>query len=119
MSRLEAAISAAGMTVFAKIDHGAAASAVHMALRTTELVIFGNAKGGTLLMQVDQAVGIDLPLKTLVYQDPSGKVWVTYNDPTWIAGRHGLGVALSPAVTAMTSALNTIIANATDTDSQG
>ena len=69
MTRLEAAINAAGMTVFARIDHGAAAAAAHVPLGPTELVIFGNAKGGTPLMQTNQAVGIDLPLKAVICID--------------------------------------------------
>jgi uncharacterized protein (DUF302 family) len=114
IARLEAAIKAAGMTVYARIDHGAAAGAVHLALGPTELVIFGNAKGGTLLMQAHQAVAIDLPLKALVYQDASGRVFLAYNDPHWIAERHGLGAEVAPTVTAMASALKSIVAHATE-----
>jgi uncharacterized protein (DUF302 family) len=101
------------MTVFAKINHAAAAEDVHLALRPTELVIFGNAKGGTPLMQACQAIGIDLPLKVLVYQEVSGKVQVAYNDPNWLAERHRLGVALAPAVAAITAALKMIVARST------
>jgi uncharacterized protein (DUF302 family) len=114
LDRLEAAINAAGMTVYARIDHGAAAGAVHLALGPTELVIFGNAKGGSLLMQAHQAVGIDLPLKALVYQDASGRVFLAYNDPRGIAERHGLGTKVAPTVEAMASALNSIVAHATE-----
>jgi uncharacterized protein (DUF302 family) len=113
MARLKAAIDAAGMTVFARIDHRAAAAAVHLTLRPTELVIFGNAKGGTPLMQASQAIGIDLPLKVLVYQEVSAKVWVAYNDPNWLAERHGLGAMVAPAVAAMTGTLTMIVAQAT------
>jgi uncharacterized protein (DUF302 family) len=67
--KLEAAVKARGMTVFARIDHAAGAADVGLALRPTELVIFGNARGGTPLMQSDQTMGIDLPLKALVWQD--------------------------------------------------
>jgi uncharacterized protein (DUF302 family) len=113
MTRLEAAINAAGMTVFARIDHGAAAAAAHLPLRPTELVIFGNAKGGTPLMQTNQAVGIDLPLKAVIYQDAAGKVWVAYNDPSWLVERHALGSEAVPIVAAMMSALKRIVARAT------
>ena len=113
LARLEAAIGAAGMTVYARIDHGAAAGAVHLALEPTELVIFGNAKGGTLLMQAHQAAAIDLPLKALVYQGASGQVFVAYNDPLWIAERHGLGAEIAPTVAVMASALKRIVGNAT------
>ena len=91
MDRLEAEIRARGMTVFARIDHAAGAVAVGMTLRPTELLVFGAARAGTPLMQADQAVGIDLPLKALVYQDEAGGVWLATNDPRWIARRHGLG----------------------------
>ena len=75
MDRFEAAIKARGMTVFARIDHAAGAAAVGLPLRPTELLIFGSARAGTPLMQADQTVGIDLPLKALVYEDAAGKVW--------------------------------------------
>ena len=87
--RLAAEIAAKGMTVFARIDHAAGAKEVGMALRPTEVLIFGNAKGGTPLMQALQTTGIDLPLKALVWEDPGGKVWLSYNEPAWIAQRHG------------------------------
>ena len=65
------------MTVFARIDHAANAAAVGLSLRPTEVVLFGNPKGGTLLMQDQQPAGIDLPLKALVWQDAEGKVWLS------------------------------------------
>jgi uncharacterized protein (DUF302 family) len=113
MDRLAAAATAKGLTVFARIDHTAGAAAVGMALRPTELLIFGNAKAGTPLMQADQTIGIDLPLKALVYQDAAGKVWLAYNDPAALARRHGLGGAVEPAVNAMTAALAALVASAT------
>ncbi len=112
-ARLEAAIAAAGMSVFARIDHGASATAVHMELRPTQLLIFGSAKAGTPLMQVSQAIGIDLPLKALVYQDASGSVWVAYNDPSWVVERHGIGPAVAPTVAAMSGAIKKVVAQAT------
>jgi uncharacterized protein (DUF302 family) len=114
LARLDAAVNAAGMTVYARIDHGAAAGAVHLALGATELVILGNAKGGTLLMQAHQAVGIDLPLKALVYEDASGHVFVAYNDPHWIAERHGLGAEVLSTVAAMASVIKGIVVHATE-----
>src|ERR1700693_135503 len=89
MSRLEAAVKARGMTVFARIDHAAGATGAGLSLRPTEVLIFGNAKAGTPLMQSVQTVGLDLPLKALVWQDASGKTWLSYNDPSWLAKRHG------------------------------
>jgi uncharacterized protein (DUF302 family) len=75
--------------VFAWIDHAEGATAVGLPLRPTEVLIFGNAKGGTPLMQAVQTTGIDLPLKALVWQDAAGDTWLSYNDPAWIAARHG------------------------------
>lgn len=111
MARLLAALPARNMTVFGRIDHAAGAAAAGLPLRPTDLVIFGNPKGGTVLMQDQQRAGIDLPLKALVWEDADGKVWVTYNDPAWIAKRHGVGHAA--AVEAMTAALQAIVAAAT------
>jgi uncharacterized protein (DUF302 family) len=69
------------MNVFARIDHGAGAAEVGLTLRPTELIIFGNARGGTPLMQSSQTVGIDLPLKALVWQDAAAQTWISYNQP--------------------------------------
>jgi uncharacterized protein (DUF302 family) len=113
LSRLEAAIRGAGMTVFARIDHAAAAAVAQLPLRPTELLLFGNAKGGTVLMQSNQLIGLDLPLKALVYQDASGMVWVAYNDPAWLAGRHALDTSASPTVAAMTATIKRIVTQAT------
>jgi uncharacterized protein (DUF302 family) len=106
MDRLETEIRARGMTVFARIDHAAGADAVGMPLRPTALLIFGSAKAGTPLMQADQTVGIDLPMKALVHEDAAGKVWLSYNDPAWLAQRHGLATAVAPNVQAVAAALD-------------
>ena len=79
-----------------------------MTLRPTELVIFGNAKGGTPLMQSNQEIEIDLPLKALVYQDASGGTWISYNDPAWLAKRHGLGAEVEAPVKAMAAMLSAV-----------
>ncbi|MEI9900937.1 MAG: DUF302 domain-containing protein [Hyphomicrobium sp.] len=79
-----------------------------MALRPTQLLLFGNAKGGTPLMQDEQAAGIDLPLKALAFEDENGRAWLSYNDPAWIAQRHGLGEDSKAAVDAMALALATL-----------
>jgi uncharacterized protein (DUF302 family) len=93
MDRLEAEIRSKGLAIFAKIDHAAGAAEVGLTLRPTELIIFGNARGGTPLMQLVQTVGIDLPLKALVWEDAAGKTWISYNQPHWIAQRHGIADA--------------------------
>jgi uncharacterized protein (DUF302 family) len=113
MLRLEAAVKSKGMTVFAHIDHAAAAAEVGLALRATDLLIFGSPKGGTPLMQSEQTIGIDLPLKALVWQDAEGSSWICYNDPAWLAQRHGLPTALQPQVEAMAGALAHIAQKAT------
>jgi len=91
MDRLEAEVRSKGLTIFAHIDHAAGAAQVGMPLRPTDLLIFGNAKGGTPLMQANQEVGIDLPLKILVWQDQAGTTWLSYTDTGWLAKRYGLG----------------------------
>jgi uncharacterized protein (DUF302 family) len=113
MNRLETAVAAKGMRVFARIDHAAGASAVGLSLRPTEVLIFGNAKAGTPLMQSAQTIGIDLPLRALVWQDISGKTWLSYNDPAWLARRHGLSGETEAAVGIMTAALNAVATAAT------
>ncbi len=110
MDRLEAEIKAKGMTVFARIDHAAGAAGAGLALRPTELLIFGSAKAGTPLMQAGQTIGIDLPLKMLVHEDAAGKVWLSYNDPNWLVRRHGLAGAVGPVAEGMTAALHAIAA---------
>jgi len=108
LSRLEAALAAKGLTVFARVDHAAGAAEVGMALRPTFLLLFGNPKGGTPLMQADQAAGIDLPLKALVWQGGEGTVFVSYNDPAWIAERHHLGAGIAKPVEAMRALLGNL-----------
>jgi uncharacterized protein (DUF302 family) len=107
MDRLEAEIRAQRMTVFARIDHAAGAAEVGLTLAPTELIIFGNARGGTPLMQSVQTVGIDLPLKVLVWQDTAGKTWLSYNEPSWIARRHSVANA-EQVVSKMAGALSAI-----------
>jgi uncharacterized protein (DUF302 family) len=86
-----------------------------MPLGPTTVLIFGNARGGTPLMRAAQTVGIDLPLKALVWQDAAGKTWLSYNDPGWIAKRHGLGHEVDATVTALTRALREFAKAATST----
>ena len=113
MSRLEAAVRAKGLTIFARIDHAAGAAAAGLPLPPTDLLIFGNAKGGTPLMQAIQTIGIDLPLKILVWQDASGVTWLSYNDPRWLAQRHGLGHEADATVSALAAALDAVAKTAT------
>src|SRR5689334_7698627 len=116
MSRLKAEVRARGMTVFAHIDHAAGAAAAGLPLRPTDLLIFGAAKGGTPLMQQAQTIGIELPLKALVWQDDTGATFLSYNDPAFLTLRHGLGESAKPMVEAMSGALKAIAAKATTAD---
>ena len=112
-ARLVAAVTARGLTVFARIDHAAGAAAVGLQLRPTELIVFGNAKGGTALMQAEQLVGIDLPLKALVWRDAAQQTWVTYPDITWLARRYGLPPATEQAIGDIGAVLRAVVAQST------
>ncbi len=113
MNRLEAEIRTHGMKVFERIDHAAGAAEAGLELRPTELIIFGNARGGTPLMQSVQTVGIDLPLKALVWEDASGTTWLSYNEPSWIAHRHGVANA-EPAVNKTSGVLSAMARRITE-----
>ena len=113
MNRLETEVKAKGLTVFARIDHARGAAQVGLPLPPTALLIFGNANGGTPLMQSVQTIGIDLPLKALVWQDVSGATWLSYNDPAWLAKRHGASHDVDGTVTALTGALHAFAKAAT------
>jgi uncharacterized protein (DUF302 family) len=91
MARLESAVTAKGFTVVARVNHAGAAAKVGESLRPTELIIFGNPKVGTALMQSEQTVGLDLPIRVLVWQAADGTVWLGYNDPAYLTERHGIG----------------------------
>ena len=113
MDRLVASVVARDMTVFARIDHSLGAAEAGQSLRPTELLIFGNARAGTPLMQAAQSIGIDLPLKALVWRDASGTAWLGYNDPDWLARRHGAASAAASVVDAMREALAGVAREAT------
>jgi uncharacterized protein (DUF302 family) len=113
MNRFEAEARAKGLTVFAHVDHAAGAAAAGLLLLPTDLLIFGSARAGTPLMQASQTIGVDLPLKVLVWQDATGQTWLSYNDPAWLAARHGLGAAADATVVAMAGLLQSLAAAAT------
>ncbi|MEI9863915.1 MAG: DUF302 domain-containing protein [Limisphaerales bacterium] len=108
MDRLEADIKKEGITVFARINHAALAAEAGLVLHPTELIIFGNPHAGTPLMRVNQTMGIDLPLKALVWEDATGKTWLTYNEPSWLARRHSLGIEAGPTNQIMELTLSAI-----------
>jgi uncharacterized protein (DUF302 family) len=113
MNRLEAGIRAAGMTVFAHIDHAARSAGGGLFLRPTEVLIFGDAQNGPSLIQVDQMIGIDLPMRAMVWQDESGSTWLTYYDPRWLAKRHGLDDKGDEAISNMARTLRALARAAT------
>lgn len=91
LNRFEAAAKKRGLAVFLRVDHAAGAKKIGRDLRPTELLVFGNPQGGTPLMECAQTSGIDLPLKALAWEDAAGQVWLGYNDPQFLADRHGAG----------------------------
>jgi uncharacterized protein (DUF302 family) len=90
MRRIEETARSKGLTVFAKIDHGGGARDVGLAMQEEQLLVFGNPRAGTPLMVARPLVGLELPLRVLVWQDPWGRVWVSYNESAFIAQRFGL-----------------------------
>ena len=88
--RLESVLEAKGMTIMARINHQQGAAKAGLELRPTEVVIFGNPKVGTPLMQCAQSVAVDLPQKALIWEDASGDVWLGDNDPQYLKSRHGI-----------------------------
>lgn len=101
IDRLASNLEAEGWNIFARIDHAAHALRQGLQLRPTELVIFGNPKVGTSLMQDKQTSGIDLPMKAVAWQDEAGKVWLTYNEMHWLSDRHGLSDQSRSAIKAI------------------
>jgi uncharacterized protein (DUF302 family) len=105
LERLEAAILRNGFKIAARIDHGAAARAAGMELRPTVVVMFGSPQAGAPIVQSVQTLGIDLPLKVLIWEDENGATRVAYNDPAWLFGRHGVADA------SMIEIMNEVLAN--------
>ena len=90
MDSLENLVRNKGLTVFARIDHAAGAAQVGEEMLPTQLLMFGNPAIGTNLMTSQRTVGVDLPIKVLIWEEPDGKVWIAYNDPAYLAKRHGI-----------------------------
>lgn len=90
MDRFAAAAKERGFTIVARVNHAGAAAKAGLKLRPTQLLIFGNPKGGTPIMAAAPTAGIDLPLKALAWEDAGGKVWLSYNSPSWLKARHGI-----------------------------
>jgi uncharacterized protein (DUF302 family) len=117
IDRLENAIRAKGLTIFARIDHAAGAAEVGMTLRPTTLIVFGNARGGTPLLQYAQTAGIDLPLKVLIWQDAVNKTWLSYNEPSWVVQRHNV-TGSDDVVSNLSAALKAIASEAAESHNQ-
>lgn len=116
VERLTANAKEKGLRIFATVDHREGARSVDMSLRPTTVVIFGNPKGGTPFMQCAQTIGIDLPLKMLAWRDDQGQVWLGYNDPAYIAKRHGASdcAAVAPIANALAGLAKATIAASDD-----
>jgi uncharacterized protein (DUF302 family) len=112
LARLKAGILSHGLELFAEIDHAKNAAEVSLSLRPSIVLIFGNAKAGTPLMQAKQAAALDLPLRALVWEDAKGKTWISYIDPVWIARRHGLPAGAMETAGKMHEGLEALIKNA-------
>jgi uncharacterized protein (DUF302 family) len=110
--RLVRAVQSGGMTIFARIDQAGAAMAAGLALRPTFVLLFGNPKAGTPLMQAAPSIAIDLPLKALVWGEAEGAAQLAYVDPVWLARRHGLDPDRYPVVHAMAQAITAVAADA-------
>jgi uncharacterized protein (DUF302 family) len=109
MDRLERILKAKGFTVYARIDHGAAARSINQGMAPAEVLIFGMPKISTPLMQSNINIGIDLPLKALAYQEPDGQIYLTYNHPGYLVRRHEIN-----DMNRLVSAISRILANLTD-----
>ena len=90
LDRLEAILRAKAITIFARIDHSSKAAKVGLTMPPTQLLIFGNLRGGTPIMLAAPLSAIDLPLKALAWQDTPGKVWLSFNDPHYLQSRYDL-----------------------------
>lgn len=104
--RFTAVLAERGLTLFAVIDHSENAAQAELSLRPTVVVLFGNPKLGTPLMQCEQALAIDLPQKVLIWQDDQGQVQLAYNDPRYLGGRHRLGSCGSEVIERIGGALS-------------
>ena len=107
MNRFEDIAKQRGLNIFARVDHAAGAAKINKTIRATEVLIFGNPQGGTPLMECAQSAGIDLPLKALAWEDAQGQVWLGYNDPAFLAKRHGAEAC--PVVAPMGKALSGLV----------
>ena len=100
-ARLQELLEQHGIRIFARIDFSVDAARAGLSMPAEQLIIFGNPKAGTPLMQSEPVAGLDLPLKALIWEDSGGRAWIAYNDPEYILRRHGLPAALSANIAAV------------------
>jgi uncharacterized protein (DUF302 family) len=110
LDKLKGILDSQGVKIFALIDHSGEAEKAGMPMHNTKLLVFGNPKGGTPLMLAAPSVALDLPLKILVWEDASGKVWLTYNSVEFIRQRHNL----TPGLAANISIIDTLARKAAE-----
>jgi uncharacterized protein (DUF302 family) len=111
IQRLSALLKSKGVAIFALIDHSGEAEKAGLKMRPTQLLIFGNPKGGMPLMLAAPSTAIDLPLKALVWEDADGKVWLSYNSPDYLQQRHGFPADLGKNIAAIEPLLAQVVAN--------
>lgn len=107
-ARFKQILEARGLNLFATVDHAQNASGAGLELRPTRVIIFGNPKVGTPLMQCQQTIAIDLPQKVLIWEDEQGQVQLAYNDPQYLGGRHRLDGCGVEAIKTIAGALNNL-----------
>ncbi|MBF0193986.1 MAG: DUF302 domain-containing protein [Magnetococcales bacterium] len=107
LDRLEGALKKKGVTIFARINHAKGAKNANLVLPPTQLLIFGNPKLGTPLMQENGAIGLDLPMKVVAWQDSNSQVWLAYTKPSSMAKRHSITINKA-IITKMSKVLNTL-----------
>lgn len=113
LDRLELAAKANGFSIVARVDHAANAERVGLPLRPTALLVFGKAQGGTPVIQCDQRIGLELPLRAVAWQDADGQVWLGMADPAVLEARYGLSAACDAPLAAMQGAVRGLLDQAT------
>jgi uncharacterized protein (DUF302 family) len=108
--RLEAALQSKGIAIFCRVDHSGEAEKIGMKMHPTQLLIFGNPKGGTPLMLASPILAIDLPLKALIWEDAGNKVWVSYNSPEYLQQRHNIPADLLKNIAVIVPLLQSVVA---------
>jgi uncharacterized protein (DUF302 family) len=110
LHRLETILAAKGVQVFALVDHSGEAEKAGLKMPPTQLLIFGNPKGGTPVMLASPTAAIDLPLKALAWQDANGQVWLSYNDPAYLQRRFGLSDEIMKPLAGMDAVMEQALA---------